>query len=137
MSNEDTVRITVALSKLGFDPGEISALRRISRTLQRWAELECGDGNNYSSWAIERDEETEKPYFVRYPHDGKSYRTPIADREAGALKRLGKIMAEHKRLVSYHQTDPRGCALYIIRKADIPEGTDVLNYSSYGMAVSV
>ena len=61
-------------------------LRRAEKTLHRWAELECGDSNDYASL--------------------------IADREAGALKRVTAIctaLGVH----FYHQTDPRGCALYV------------------------
>ena len=34
---------------------QAATLRRAEMTLHRWAELECGDGNDYASWAIERD----------------------------------------------------------------------------------
>jgi aryl carrier-like protein len=33
---------------IGFD--DANTLRRAEKTLHRWAELECGDGNNYASW---------------------------------------------------------------------------------------
>ena len=47
---------------LGFTADEVAALRRISMTLRRWHELECGtDGG-----VIERDEATGKPYWVNY-----------------------------------------------------------------------
>ena len=47
------------LTSLGIAPNDAVALRRISMTLQRWHEMECGDaaGN-----AVERDETTGKPY---------------------------------------------------------------------------
>lgn len=91
---------------------EARTLRRAEKTLHRWAEQEGGDGNDYASWAIERDETTGKPYFCTYPHSGKSRRTLIADREAGALRRVAtvcKALGAH----FYHQGDPRGCALYV------------------------
>ena len=113
------------LEKTGFTCGEANQLRRISGTLHRWFELECGDGNDYSSWCLERDEETDKPYMVTYPHSGKSHRRAIPDREAGARKRLTKIMDSHPDFVSYVQADPRGASLYIIRKSDIREGEDI------------
>lgn len=94
---------------------DAATLCRTERTLHTWAEQECGNGNDYASWAIERDETTQKPYMVRYPHTGKSYRTPIADRETGALKRIGKLCARLG-LHYYHQTDPRGCCLYVARE---------------------
>jgi hypothetical protein len=94
---------------------QANTLRRAQLTLRRWYELECGDGNDYASWAIERDETTDKPYMVRYPHDGKPHRSRIADREKGALARIERI-CESEGLTYYHQTDPRGCALYVSRE---------------------
>ena len=94
---------------------DIDYLFRIERTLSRWAEQECGDGNDFASWCIERDETTGKPFRCVYPHTGKMHRTPIADRERGALKRVAAFCKEHG-LHFWHQTDPRGCALYISRE---------------------
>jgi hypothetical protein len=91
---------------------QAETLRRAEMTLHRWAELECGDGNDFASWAIERDEETGKPFMCRYPHAGKSSRSPIADREAGALRRVAAV-CKALNCHYYHQTDPRGCALYV------------------------
>jgi len=90
-------------------------LRRAQITLHRWAEQECGDGDNYKSWAIERDETTGKPYMVIYPHDGKTHQYRIPDREAGALKRITEI-CKRNGLHFYHQGDPRGCSLYVDSK---------------------
>jgi hypothetical protein len=91
---------------------DANTLRRAQMTLHRWAELECGDGDNYKSWSIERDETTDIPYLCIYPHDGKPHRRRIADKERGALHRVAEVC---KRLNAhfYHQGDPRGCALYV------------------------
>jgi hypothetical protein len=110
-------RLVNRLTDLGLTTVDIDVLLKAERTLQRWFELECGDGNNYASWAIERDEETEIPYMVRhiYSHgNGKdqTIKTKIADREAGARKRIAKI-CEAAKLSYYIQGDPRGCALYV------------------------
>jgi hypothetical protein len=118
-------------------PGDLRAdaesLRRISMTLHRWHELECGIDNG----AIERDETTGKPYWR--PTNGDSEfqkgRWPVADREAGALKRLAAIMARYPSLTSYVQSDPRGCALYILRPGDVPAGEKAESYYSRGLAV--
>lgn len=91
---------------------QAAILRRAEKTLHRWAELECGDGNDRASWAIERDEKTERPYFVTYPHDGPSYRRAIPDRERGALRRVAAI-CKSVGAFFHHQTDPRGGALYV------------------------
>jgi hypothetical protein len=96
---------------------QANTLRRAELTLHRWAELECGDGNEYGSWCIERDEKTEVPYLVHhhYQHGrGKDFttRNRVADREAGALKRVAALCASVG-LHFHHQTDPRGCQLYV------------------------
>jgi len=133
---KSTLQLFDNLRNRGFSFDECVSLRRIEMTLQRWGEQECGDSNDFCSWAIERDETTNKPYRVTYPHDSnKSRRTPIPDREQGALKRLQKIMASHPDFVAYHQTDCRGCNLYIIAKADLPEGCKASEYYTRGLAV--
>lgn len=94
-----------------FDQAE--TLRRAELTLHSWAEAECGTSNNYESWGIERDETTGIPYKCVYPHDSnevKRYR--IADREKGALVRVAAV-CKALNIYYYHQTDPRGCALYV------------------------
>lgn len=131
----DIINLFDRLRALGFSLEECESLRRIEMTLHRWAELECGNGNNYGSWAIERNETTGKPYMCNYPHDGKSRRRPVADREKGALKRLAAIMANHPELVSYHQGDPRGCQLYIVSKSDLA-GLPVDQAYTRGVAVA-
>ena len=40
-----------SLMQAGIKPDDAQALRRISMTLQRWHELECGDSNSYGSCA--------------------------------------------------------------------------------------
>ena len=116
---------------LGIEDKDTESLIRISNTLRRWSERECGVENGH----IERDEKTDKPFFVfsklSYA-DGSPRKYAINDMESGALKKLSKIMAEYPDLISYHQTDPRGCALYIGRKSDIPKGVNIDSvYSSY------
>jgi hypothetical protein len=101
------------LASIGIPYQDAATLRRCEMTLQRWHELECGDGNDYASWAIERDPETNNPYMVTHPHTGKSYRRTIADRETGAMRRVAAIAEKHG-LTIRNQTDPRGGALYII-----------------------
>jgi len=56
------------LQAMGFTYEEAVKLRRVEMTLQRWAEMECGDSKSYASTAIERDEATGKPYRVTMPH---------------------------------------------------------------------
>ena len=103
-------------------------LRRAEKTLHRWSELECGNSNDYASWCIERDELTDKPYMVTHPHKGSVRRRPVPDRERGAIKRVAAL-CERLGLHYFHQTDPRGCSLYVAAV----ELTDN-NYSSRGVA---
>lgn len=131
------IRLFSALETLGIDYSTGQRLRRIEMTLRRWAELECGDCDYWASWAIERDETTGVPYLVTHLRNGPSRRRRIADREAGALRRLGAIMAGHPTLWAYHQGDPRGCALYVGRLSDIPEGGSVARYYTRGVAICI
>ena len=131
------------LCNFGFTTYEAQKLRRISMTLQRWYELECGNDHG----CIERDEKTDKPYWVR---SFSEKRIPIADREKGAKKRLGHILGlrntrewvnsgthsvKQVAINAYIQTDPRGAALYLLRPNDIPEGKDVQSYYSRGICI--
>jgi hypothetical protein len=118
-------------ARLGLLPGEADSLRRIEMTLHRWAEWECGMEGGH----IERDEMTGKPWMVRQGVRD-SIRWQIADREAGALRRLARIMASHPELLAYHQTDPRGCALYLLRVEDVKPGENVSAVYSRGWAVT-
>lgn len=132
----DTLAMLNRLQVIGISEDDAISLRRISMTLHRWHELECGDGNG----CIERDEKTGLPYWYnansRYidPRDPRAKRR-IADREAGAIKRLADIMARYPSLSSYVQGDPRGAALYILRPGDVPEGEHAESYYSRGIAV--
>ena len=116
------------LCNAGIDRADAWALRRISMTLHRWHELECGCG----AGAIERSELDDKPYW-RHSDGGKGRLVP--DRERGALKRLAAIMSRYPTLDTHIQGDPRGCALYILRPGDVPAGESADGYYSRGIAV--
>lgn len=129
-------RIYNALQALGFTFDECEKLRRISMTLHRWHELECGNSNDWASWAIERDEETEIPYLVtHYYNQNKPIRRRVADREAGARKRLAEILESKPGISAYIQGDPRGAALYILRPGDVPEGAEPMSHYHRGICV--
>ena len=132
---ENYSRLTDTLARLGFDYAEREALLRIERTLARWGELECGNGNNHASWVVERDEATGKPFMVTHPNAGKSYRRAIPDREAGALKRLAKLMGARPHLLAYHQGDPRGCCLYVVPADQIKPGESIDSVYTRGVAI--
>lgn len=119
-----------ALEDNGISREDAEALRRISMTLHRWHELECGTGYG----AVERDEETGRPYWYN-SLTGRRSSSPVADRERGALRRLGVIMSRYPHLGDYIQGDPRGCALYILRPGDVRGGEDVDSVYNRGIAV--
>ena len=147
MNKRERERLTAqenALVSLGFTIDEAGALRRISMTLRRWHELECGT----DAGCIERDDATGKPRFLSY----SGRRWPVPDREAGALRRLARIMRDvnNRRFVGdaasmmapncddlahYIQPDPRGASLYILRPGDVPLGADPASYYTRGICV--
>ena len=126
------------LTAAGISLEHAQALRRISMTLHRWHELECGDSNDYASWCITRGrkagkvfeyDDNGKPYLERHAHTSNDATYSLmADRERGALARLNRIMANYPTLTAYVQGDPRGCALYV------GEGLTDTNYSN-GIAI--
>jgi hypothetical protein len=95
--------------------------------LHRWAERECNG-------EITRDEATGKVFAQYGSGRGPFLTVKTRDLKAGALRRLASIMKAHPTLVAYHQTDPRGCALYVVRVADLA-GSDVHQCYSRGLAV--
>ena len=117
------------LARMGYSESESEALRRISLTLRAWYIRECGDGYG----AIERDETSGRPYWVTYcERTGARRRTRIADREAGAERRLRVILRGRP---FYLQTDPRGATLYLLREGDVPAGERAESYYTRGVCV--
>lgn len=108
------LRFYSRLETLGINRHGANRLLKAERALQRWAEAECGNSNEWASWHIERDETTGKPFSVTIPHrgDSKARRHPIRDMERAALRWAAEV-CEPLGLVWYHQGDPRGCALYV------------------------
>lgn len=132
--------IHIRLGWLGFTYQQSSQLRRIAMTLRRWYELECGvDGHNNSTYSIERDDNGDgKPFYrVQYQSATAGWidnRRPVADREKGALKRLAGLMSTMPELTYYVQTDPRGPALYILKRSDV-NGCEIEQVYNRGVAV--
>lgn len=140
--NRETHIMLSKLESLGISPSDAAALRRISMTLHRWHELECGlDSSCIVRGVWNKGTATFDYSDNGLPHlefsggSGRARYLRIADREAGALKRLKAIMSRYPTLSYYVQGDPRGCALYILRPGDVPEGKDADAYYSRGVAV--
>lgn len=126
--NKNTIYMLDRVQRLGVTLEDSLALRRISMTLHRWHELECGTEHG----CITRGAATGKAYWLN-ENTGKRYR--IADRKTGALKRLAVLMARYPDLAAYVHTDPRGAALYLCRQ-DALRGMDIKScYSSIGVAI--
>ena len=137
------------LQSLGFTQDEADKLRRISMTLRRWHERECGtDGGCI---VRENEDGTGRPMWQRAGDSSKLDGWAIPDRETGAKKRLAAIIGQRngrpcmvrgefkpcdgKTLEAYIQTDPRGAALYILRPGDVPQGQSVDAYYTRGICV--
>ena len=128
MSRSSLSDTVTRLGAIGITPDDAATLRRIATTLHRWSEAECG--NEYG--AIERDEATGRPYWYSCM---SRRRTPVPDREGGALRRLASVMKAYPALTVYVQGDPRGAPLYLLRPGDVPEGEDAESYYNRGVAV--
>ena len=125
MNNSSTV--FARLANAGISRADAAALRRIAMTLDAWHVAECGTENG----CIDRDETTGLPYW----HNVRGGMRRIPDREAGALRRLEKIMDRYPELSAYVQGDCRGHPLYILRPGDVPEGADPESCYPNGIAV--
>jgi hypothetical protein len=137
---QDRQRMLDNLQRLGFSPEECQALRRISMQLRRWYERECNED-------IRVDDQGRAEVMVFKSMRGCAplwYLPRIPNMEAGATRRLNAIMARHSRRCTYYlQTDPRGCALYVVPLANLrayrkrtgrETGLDCC-YNSVGIAV--
>jgi len=158
MTRKEAVRQNAqadTLATLGFTYEEAESLRRISMTLRRWHELECGTDSacivrgrwNQETQAFDYDDGG-APYYEFANSSGRNRYSRTPDRENGAKKRLVAIIGARNARVKpengqtridpiayYIQTDPRGAALYIIRPGDVPDGSDVNSYYTRGVCV--
>ena len=129
MNRKETSNLYRIAERLEVEFDDVCNFRRDSMTLRRWFERECGESDNFKSWAIERDPKTDKPLLCVYPYSGIPKFYPIPDREKGARKRIAE-RCERLGLKYYIQTDCRGLALYLSR-----EEINDQNYNSIGYGV--
>ena len=129
------------MTRLGFSTDETHTLLKAERALHRWAELECGTGDDRHTVSVERDEQTGKPFrrvqFYSYAGKWVDRSEPCRDMEAAALRRVAAVAAAHPGLSFYQQGDPRGCALYVLRPGDVPDGERAESYYTRGIALCV
>ena len=136
MTKKEKQRIFELQSKLcdlGFSYEETDQLRRISMALHRWAERECNG-------EIEVDDDGKAYHqheYTAWSGGCQIVRYRVPNREAGAKRRLAKIMANHPDFTYYHQTDPRGVALYLVNKAQSLYSLQTIdsNYNQIGIPV--
>lgn len=125
MANRNNISQLIAC---GISRDDAAKLRRISLTLHSWHEHECNG-------TIQRDGDNGDGAPFWYCTNTYRKIGPANDMERGALKRLAAIISRYPTLASYVQGDPRGCALYILRPGDVPEGQNAESYYSRGIAV--
>ncbi len=65
----------------------------------------------------------------------KRLRQFVNDRNTRRMVDTGASSVAGIALSAYVQTDPRGCALYILRPGDVPDGGDPSSYYSRGISV--
>lgn len=127
------------MGRVGFSAEETETLLKAERALHRWHELECGTGDDRVSISVERDEESGKPFRrVQYMGAGGKWidrKESCRDMEKAARKRIASVLDGKAGLSAYVQGDPRGCALYILRAGDVPEGQNADCCYSRGIAV--
>ena len=104
--NSETYDMLQRLKNAGISSDDAFALRRVSMTLHRWHELECGIGDTVT-WYVERAGANGdgKPFMCN-ANTGRRYPTP--DRETGALKRLAAIMMPVARRLPFSWVYPTG-----------------------------
>lgn len=119
------IESVAALAKLGITAYDITALRRIAGKLHRWAEREAN-----GEVCVEDDG---KAYAYNVRTGEMVCRT--ANQEGIAIARLRLVMESYPELAAYVQGDPRGCPLYVYRRADLV-GRDIETcYPSVGVPV--
>lgn len=141
---QDLEAMFARLARLGISRVDAEALRRISMTLRAWHELECNEdivrGKIGTAGGFVHDDDGQtfvaRHGFTPRPGGTGSVRYfRIPDRETGARKRLATVMARYPELVAYVQTDPRGCALHVMRKDALGDSKPDEVYNSRGVAV--
>lgn len=104
-----------AINKLGLTGYRWNQLRRAEMALHSWAEQECNG-------EIQREDESGRPRRYRRSQYGDFTERGgfIVDSEAHYLKEA-KRHAKAAGFQVYHQSDCRGCSLYIYKQSDLDE----------------
>jgi hypothetical protein len=126
-----TLRLAQRLAHFKLSPDDIAKLLRIEKKLRRWHELQCG----VEAGHVEEvgGEGSGKWEFV----NRHGNRSPIRDPGKQADKALNVFTAENPDLFFYVQTDPRGCALYLLKKSDAQSGEKLGSVYCRGVAICI
>jgi len=112
------------LLSLGITYDDADSLRLLSMRLRRWAERECNG-------EISRRDDGKVETYNTYSGECVGL---ARDMETPAIARVSAIVAKYPGLAWFHQTDPRGAAVYVYRVADLA-GRDIdACYSGVGKA---
>ena len=124
MSNRTRIR-----SRYGVTDYAWRKLRDCEKILHKWSEDEC---NGRIQW----DDETGEPHLYRRDRwgDYTAKGRPTFNFEDYALDRARKT-AQRFGLKIYHQSDPRGCALYVYRPEDLNGSSIESVYSTQALAI--
>lgn len=126
-----TLRLAQSLAHFKLSPDDIAKLLRIEEKLRRWHELRCGiDAGHVEEIGSEGSGKWE--FVNRHGH-----RSPIRDAGKQARKALNAFTAENPDLIFYVQADPRGCALYLLKKSQVDSGEDVNAVYNRGVAICI
>lgn len=122
---------TTATKTAPFTTAEWASLKRLAKVIHKWNEDEC---NGAIRWEGDNEEIPRRYYLDNYGTYTKA--GPIMrNKEQQSLESAWKIAESHGYSV-YHQTDPRGCSLYLYHACDIPKGGKIDElYSSIGRPV--
>jgi len=120
---------TTATKTAPFSAAEWASLKRLAKIIHKWNEDEC---NGAIQWHGD-NEETPKRYFQDRCGCFTIPGPTIQNKERQSIESAREIASKHG-LSIYHQTDPRGIALYVYNAAEAKGRIDEL-YSSIGKPV--
>ncbi len=104
---------TATAARHPFSAADWASLKRLAKIIHKWNEDECNG-------IIQYDDDGITPR--RYHND--RYGCPcvpgsaVPDKSEAAVENARKIAAKHG-LSIYHQSDPRGCSLYVYNAHDL------------------
>jgi hypothetical protein len=126
-----TLRLAQSLAHFKLSPDDIAKLLRIEKKLRRWHELQCGvDAGHVEEVGGEGSGKWE---FV----NRHGNRSPIRDAGKQAEKALDAFTAGNPDWFFHVQTDPRGCALYPLKKSQVESREDGNAVYSRGVAICI